>query len=191
MNTTAANLLNNIPSLKLSATDVLRALHDGVYFNNDNNIHDTNFIKQKVVLETVMEQLKTESQGVIQELYNITKSLATHDNSFIYIASNVKNLTEQYGPDLALLNTLLNQTEAGMDKQSLKERFVVMSEHEYRDSTQEKPQHIAFAVGGTESCYLKQSVQYNNTDWSKPSVSSEDDILEQSLSQLFRLQQRE
>ena len=45
INTTAANLLSNIPSFKQSATDVLRALHDGIFFDDDNNIHYTNFVR--------------------------------------------------------------------------------------------------------------------------------------------------
>ena len=45
VNTTAANLLSNIPSFKQSATDVLRALHDGIFFDDDNNIHYTNFVR--------------------------------------------------------------------------------------------------------------------------------------------------
>ena len=47
VNTTAANILNNIPSLRLSATDVLRSLHDGLYFSNESNIHHTSFLRQK------------------------------------------------------------------------------------------------------------------------------------------------
>ena len=45
VNTTVTNLLNGIPSLKLSATDVLRVLHDDIYFNNESNIHHCNFVR--------------------------------------------------------------------------------------------------------------------------------------------------
>ena len=45
VNTTVTNLLNGIPSLKLSATDVLRVLHDGIYFSNESNIHHCNFVR--------------------------------------------------------------------------------------------------------------------------------------------------
>ena len=48
---------------------------------------------------------------------------------------------------------------------------MVKSEHLYRADTSDRPQHVAFGVGGTESCYLKQSVPYNNTDWTDPAVS--------------------
>ena len=45
VNTTVTNLLNGIPSLKLSATDVLRVLHDGIYFSNESNINHCNFVR--------------------------------------------------------------------------------------------------------------------------------------------------
>ena len=45
VNTTVTNLLNGIPSLKLSATDVLRVLHDGIYFSRESNIHHCNFVR--------------------------------------------------------------------------------------------------------------------------------------------------
>ena len=48
---------------------------------------------------------------------------------------------------------------------------MVKSEHLYRADASDRPQHVAFGVGGTESCYLKQSVPYNNTDWTDPAVS--------------------
>ena len=48
---------------------------------------------------------------------------------------------------------------------------MVKSEHLYRADPSDRPQHVAFGVGGTESCYLKQSVPYNNTDWTDPAVS--------------------
>ena len=169
MNTTAANLLNNIPSLKLSATDVLRVLHDGVYFNSNNNIHHANFVRQKKVLENIIDNIRTDPEAVVQELYQIRDALATPENAFFFLATNVKNLVEGYGADLSVMKSLLNSTQSSLD---VRERFPVRSEYFYRDNDRTgKPQHIAMGVGGTESCYLKQSVQYNNTDWTNPIVS--------------------
>ena len=96
VNTTAANLLNSIPSLKLSATDVLRILHDAIYFNNETNIHHTNFVKQKIVMEDVLEKIKSNPDYMIKELYDITKSLATTDNVFIYLATDVNKLVKDH-----------------------------------------------------------------------------------------------
>lgn len=167
VNTTAANLLNSIPSLKLSATDVLRILHDAIYFNNETNIHHTNFVKQKIVMEDVLEKIKSNPDDMIKELYDITKSLATTDNVFIYLATDVNKLVKDHGSDLAILKELLNTTSEASD---LTKRFQPKSEYFYRDTLKTKPQHIAFAVGGTESCYMKQSIPYDNTDWTNSSV---------------------
>merc|ERR1712002_273994 len=47
-----------------------------------------------------------------------------------------------------------------------------MGEHEYRKVAEDAaPRHVAFGVGGTESCYLKQSILYNNTDWTHKEVA--------------------
>ena len=169
--TTAANLLSNIPSLKLSATDVLRTLHDGLYFDQDTNIHYSNFIRQKRVLEDTLDRAKNNEQELIGDFYEIVRNLACSENAFVYLASDIKNLVREYGSDLSVFQTLLNSTETEKPK-TFDGRFIINSEEKYRDSVSDKPRHIAFAVGGTESCFLKQSVKYNNTDWTNFDVSS-------------------
>ena len=170
INTTAANLLSNIPSLKLSATDVLRALHDGVYFDQDTNIHYSNFVRQKRVLESVLDKAKDNEQELVEDFYDIVRNLACSENAFVYLASDIKNLVREYGSDLSVIKTLFNSTETNRAK-TFEGRFVINSEQEYRDTASNKPRHIAFGVGGTESCFMKQSVTYNNTDWTKFEVS--------------------
>ena len=169
--TTAANLLSNIPSLKLSATDVLRALHDGMYFDQDTNIHYSNFVKQKKVLEDILDRAKNNEQELIEDLYEIVRNLACSENAFVYLASDIKNLVREYGSDLSVFQTLLNSTETEKPE-TFDGRFIINSEEKYRDAVSDKPRHIAFAVGGTESCFLKQSVTYNNTDWTNFDVRS-------------------
>jgi hypothetical protein len=170
VNTTAANILNNIPSLKLSATDVLRSLHDGLYFSSDSNIHHSSFLRQKTSLEGILEEIKTDSQSVIDELYGIIRSLAKPENAFVYLATDADELVRHFGSGLPLLHSLFNTSA---DLTSLAERYVVKSEHEYRKVDQDAiPRHVVFGVGGTESCYLKQSILYNNTDWTHKEVRS-------------------
>jgi len=171
VNTTAANILNNIPSLRLSATDVLRSLHDGLYFSNKSNIHHTSFLRQKTFLDKLLEEIKTDSQSVIAELYNMIETLAKPENAFVYLATNADELVRHFGRDLPLLNSLFN-VSTELDKTGLSERFVLKSEHEYRKVEEDAaPRHVAFGVGGTESCYLKQSMLYNNTDWTHKEVA--------------------
>merc|ERR1711892_799888 len=171
VNTTAANMLNNIPSLRLSATDVLRSLHDGLYFSNESNIHHSSFLRQKTFLDGLLKEIKTDSKSVIDELYGMIQTLARPESAFVYLATDADELVRHFGSGLPLLNTLFN-VSAEQDQNWLSERFVSKSEHEYRKVADDgAPRHMAFGVGGTESCYLKQSVLYNNTDWTHKEVA--------------------
>ena len=103
-------------------------------------------------------------------MQGIIRTLAKPENAFVYLATNADELIQHYGSGLPLLHSLFN-TSAETDETSLAERYVVKSEYEYRKVDQNIPRHVAFGVGGTESCYLKQSVLYNNTDWTDKEVS--------------------
>merc|ERR1712106_281690 len=152
-------------------TDVLRSLHDGLYFSNESNIHQTSFLRQKSFLDGLLVEIKTNSQSVIEELYGMIRTLARPESAFLYLATDADELVRHFGSGLPLLNTLFNAS-AALDQAGLFERFVLKSEHEYRKVAEVgAPQHVAFGVGGTESCYLKQSVLYNNTDWTHKEVA--------------------
>ena len=47
VNSTVTNLLNKIPSLKLSASDVLGYLFDSLYFSKDSNVYLTSILRQE------------------------------------------------------------------------------------------------------------------------------------------------
>ena len=171
VNTTAVNILNNIPSLKLSATDVLRSLSDGIYFNRNSNIHQTSILRQKQFLDGILEEIKTDADKVLGELYDIMKLLAKPQNAFVHLATDAQELASKFGQSLPLLQSLFNQSNLAEDRSYLMERYEIKSEHEYRRAKGERvDDHVAFGVGGTESCFLKQSVLYNNTDWTHKEV---------------------
>ena len=130
--------------------------------------------RQTQVLEELQESLKTEPDSLISELYEIIDQLVRPDNALVYLATKVSQLTRQYGQDLAVLRSLLNSSSnSSSEPGDVASRYVIRSEHEHRNSSAATLQHLAFGVGGTESCYLKQSVRYNNTDWTDPAVASE------------------
>ena len=171
VNTTAVNILNNIPSLRLSATDVLRSLSDGIYFNQDSNIHHTSILRQKKFLDEVMAQIKTDPNSVINELYEIIRLLARPEAAFVYLATDAKELKKNFGSTLPLLQSLFNESTTALTPTELATRYDLKSEHMYRRTWEERTdQHVAFGVGGTESCFLKQSILYNNTDWTNKEV---------------------
>ena len=98
----------------------------------------------------------------------------------------VSQLTRQYGQDLAVLRSLLNSSSSSSSEPGeTASRYVIRSEHEHRNSSASTSQHLAFGVGGTESCYLKQSVRYNNTDWTDTAVASERVMLKYISDRMF------
>ena len=139
--------------------------------SKDSNIHHTSFLRQKKFLDGILETIKTDHGSVTEELYEIIRTLAKPENVFLYLATNAEELIKHFGSGLPLLQTLFNASSE-MDKSKLSERFSVKAEHEYRKADEDVlPRHVAFGVGGTESCYLKQSIFYNNADWTHSEVS--------------------
>jgi len=172
VNTTAVNILNLIPSLRLSATDVVRSLSDGLYFNNESNIHHTSILRQKRFLEGVLEQIKTEPGEIINELYETISVLVRPENVFLYLATDAEELRKTYGETLPILRTLFNESSTPVEVEELRKRYLIKSEHAYRrERNDTRPMHVAFGVGGTESCFLKQWILYNNTDWTHSEVA--------------------
>ncbi|XP_023322562.1 uncharacterized protein C05D11.1 [Eurytemora carolleeae] len=168
LSSTVSNILNNIPSVKQSSTDIIRTLFDNLYFNKNNTIYLSNFIQQKLFLENITEELKENPDKVISDLYAIVGKLATPATSFLYIGADIDELVNLYGQKLPVLNKLFNTTTEKVE--NLDERFELKSEHEYRKLKDKNPRHVVLGVAGTESCYMKQSIDYNNTDWNHPEV---------------------
>ena len=98
-------------------------------------------------------------------------TLARPETTFLHLATDTKKLIKQYGPDLSVLDSLLNMTTK-LDRSRLGEQFLVKSDYEYRstDRVDELPRHVAYGAGETDSCYLLQSFLYNDTDWNNSEV---------------------
>ena len=126
--------------------------------------------RQTRLLEEMLESLKTSPDSIISELYEMVTSLARPDNALVYLATQADLLASEQGAGLDVLRDLLAGPSSDTE---LDTRYVVRSEHLYRNTSANTDHHVAFAVGGTESCYLKQSASYNNTDWADPAVASE------------------
>ena len=118
----------------------------------------------------MLESLKTLPDSIISELYEMVTRLARPDNALVYLATQADLLASEQGAGLDVLRDLLAGPSSDTE---LDTRYVVRSEHLYRNTSANTEHHVAFAVGGTESCYLKQSASYNNTDWADPAVASE------------------
>ena len=110
--------------------------------------------------------------------------LARPERSFVYVAANAKDLTSNYGSDLALLNTIFNSSSSESDI-DLSERFEVKREHEYRKKDLSNPRHVSLGVDSTKSCYLSQSILYNNSDWTAKDVSDSRVLLKYLSDRLY------
>ena len=171
VNATARNMLNNIPELKQKDTYVLNALDQGLYFNNESMIHHTSFLRQKKILEGVLETIKTDPGSVTEELYTMIRTLTRPENTLMLLATDTKQFIRQYGSDLSVIDSLFNMTKQ-LDKSSLSEGFEVKSDYEYCkvDMDDGVLRHVAYGMGETESSYLLQSYWFNITDWNNSEV---------------------
>ena len=79
-------------------------------------------------------------------------------------------MTEKFGSDLNVFSKIFNTTETKPKEDFLNERYQMKVESDYREVNKTKPQHVALGVESTSSCYMSQTVMYNNTEWSKPEV---------------------
>ena len=154
-----------------SASSIKSALLDGIYFNNNTLEHYTSNLVQKNFLTKLQQQIKDgEVESIIEDLYEMVKLYGTSDNSFLHIAGGVKDMTERYGKNLPIFSKIFNATATTPSEEYLKERYDMKKESDYRSENKTKAQHVALGVDSTNSCYMTQTVMYNNTDWSLPEV---------------------
>ena len=154
-----------------SASSIKTALLDGIYFNNQTMDHYTGYLVQKNNLNKLNKQIEEgKADQVLEELYSMVRTLATSNNSFLHIAGDARAMTERYGKTMAVLAGFFNATSA-REPEMLAGRYEVRREHEYRAQNSSHPHHVALGVDSTSSCYLTQTVMYNNTDWSAREVS--------------------
>ena len=156
-----------------SASSIKTALLDGIYFNNQTMDHYTSYLVQRNTLNTLNTQIEEgQAEPVVEELYRMVRTLATSNNSFLHIAGDARAMTARYGRTMSVLGGLFNSTATTARNSSwLAGRYEVRREHEYRASNSSNPHHVALGVDSTSSCYLTQTVMYNNTDWSAREVS--------------------
>lgn len=188
LNTTIGNRLNKRTP---GASSIKSELFNGLYFDNTTFKHYTGHQVQKHFLTKLKDEIRTNVDFVITELYEMIDQLARPERSFVYVAGNAEDLTRKYGSDLSVLNTIFNSTSNNSDMDlsktavALSERFKVKREHEYRKEDLSNPRHVALGVDSTKSCYLSQSVLYNNSDWTAKDVSDSRVLLKYLSDRLY------
>ena len=153
-----------------SASSIKSELLAGIYYNNETLDHYTNHLVQKNFLTKLSDKINDgDAASIIEDLYGLVKNISSSRNSFLHIAGNVQDMTETYGKTLDIFSNIFNKTES-LPSQDLSERFVLKKESDYRNENKTGDQHVALGVDSTNSCYMSQTVMYNNTDWSLPEV---------------------
>jgi len=185
VNTTIANKLNvKTPS----AGTILSDLYDGLYYDNTSTKHFNDYTKQKRFLEEIREEVKKDADGVIKEMHDLISLIVTPERAFLHMAAKADKLVSLYGKELSPLRNFLNASSSSWTEKELSERFRPKQDQEYRKKSLEQGgglRHVAMGVDSTKSCYLKQAIMYNNSDWMKPEVPAERVLLRYLTDRLY------
>ena len=153
------------------ASSIKSSLLNGIYYDNNTLEHYSSHWPQKTFLTKLQKKIKDgKAESIIEDLYDMVHVLGVSNNSFLHIAGNVQKMTEQFGSNLSVFSKIFNATETDPKDENLNERYQMKVESDYRDVNKTHPQHVALGVESTSSCYMSQTVMYNNTEWSKPEV---------------------
>jgi len=181
LNTTIGKHLNKRTP---EAVSIWIELFNGLYFDNTTPMHYAGFQVQKHFLTKLKKEIRSNITSVLSDLYEIVDILAKPERSFVYIASNAEDLARVYGSDLTVFKKIFNSTSNNIND-NLSERYKVRKEYEYRKKDLNNPRHVALGMDSTMSCYLLQSVLYNNTDWADKDVAAIKVLLQYLSRRLF------
>ena len=172
-NSIISQLLNGIPSLKNSASSVVNAIFDNIYFDQQSFVHHASFLRQKSFLAGLKRQMASQPGKVIGKLHSLRKLIVTPKSSFIYMATNVKQLTEMYGSQASdVWKSFFEDNELEPAPPAMRStRYPIKSEYNHRDMNPAY-KHAIVSLPGTESCYLYQAIHYDNTDWESEEVAA-------------------
>ena len=169
LNTTISNRLNY---RKPSASAILSSLFDGLYFDGNSSDHYTDHIKQKRFLEGMREEVKEDVEAVIKEVHDLIKLLVQPERAFLHMAGKAESIVELYSSNITPLHSIFNvsKVKKNQSEEELSERFDLRPESSFRKAELEEEggkelRHVAMGVDSSKSCYLSQTILYNNTNW--------------------------
>ena len=167
--TLISQLLNGLPSMKLSASTMNSALFDNLFFDKKNNIYYSSFLRQQKFLEKVSDQIQDNPGVLLAKLHQLKSLIIRPKNLFVQMATSLERLNESF-PNAAKpwINLFEKESDAS---RSIKARFQSRSDHEFKNTTP-KLRHAIIGIPGTSSCYLKQSIPYEITDWESQEVAT-------------------
>ena len=96
-NSIISQLLNGIPSMKNSASSVVNALFDNIYFDDNSFLHHASFLRQRAFLEQIKRLLETSPGQVLGKLHSLRRQIVTPQTSFAFMATDIQTLTQLFG----------------------------------------------------------------------------------------------
>lgn len=124
-----------------------------------------------------MTKLEMTPATVLGTLQRIRKAIVKPKNVFVQISTSLPKLTKRYGNKVSDVwkhffdpLTVKEKRLGGKKNEVLATRYPVVSESAYRD-LYPKLRHTIVGLPGTESCYLKQAILYNVTNWEHEEVA--------------------
>ena len=172
--TRIARVLNSIPHAKQDAGTIVGAVYDNIYFNNQTYLHAASFLRQKQFLTRVKKELDTKPESLINKLQELRKTIVKSKNTFVYIATDLKKLVKANGDMASKVWTNFFKTETEKDRlpiDLMSKRYPVIQENVYRDPSP-KIRHAIVGLPGTESCYMKQAIDFDMNRWESKELAA-------------------
>ena len=115
---------------------------------------NTACLRQKRVLKDALDKLDTSPGMLISKLHDLRKLLVTPTTSFVHMATNVKQLTEMFGPKAAGVWRSFYDGRNNLELTSetdMAEKYPIYSEYASRDSDPEF-RHAIVNLGTSGEC---------------------------------------
>jgi Zn-dependent M16 (insulinase) family peptidase len=172
--TRIARVLNSIPHAKQDAGTIVGAVYNNIYFNNQTYLHASSFLRQKQFLEKVKEELDTKPESLINKLQELRQTIVKSKNTYVYIATNLTQLVDAHGDMASKVWTNFFRGEKQEDRvpeENMSQRYHITQELVYRDPSP-KMRHAIVGLPGTESCYMKQAIDFDMSNWESKELAA-------------------
>merc|ERR1719215_1699369 len=146
-------------------------LFDNLFFNNRTSIYFSSALRQLKFLKQINEEIDDNPGVLIAKLHSLVDKILKPKNLFVQMATSLDRLTDMYDSPAQPWIDLFDSVPQAEESTRLDRRFPTVSEHYYQDSNPDV-RHAILGVPGSSSCYLKQSIPYDQKDWEDQEVAT-------------------
>ena len=79
----------------MKASTLANSISDSLYFKNDTLLNKAGFMRQKIFLDDLLSKLEKDPEPILNKLKDLSRQIVQPKNLFVYMATNVKLLTEK------------------------------------------------------------------------------------------------